>query len=308
MKPGRIKILSIILLTATVLFAGADETGGYAGAFLRMPLSARSAALGNAVGSLWGSPENFVENPAILSSMEKREFSSSFQFLTLDRSLHMISLSMPLPPSAGLALAWVHAGVGKIEERDFANVVTGELQTSQDALYVGFSNRIWESFTVGINAKILIDQLPEVTATGFGLDLGFFYRAFNTLNFGLTFKDLNSKINWNTNNIYTYGSQRSDAYPRMIQFSGDYDYKDLLLLTFAYKGSFDIRPTWHAGLEVKAGENFAVRAGMDDKMPVLGLSTHYGVWGDIVTRIDYAFLFGRYSEGYSHVFTWIFSF
>ncbi|HDT12547.1 MAG TPA: hypothetical protein ENO01_02700 [Candidatus Marinimicrobia bacterium] len=308
MKYRRIKYFSILLLSGTLLFAGSDETGGYAGAFLRMPLSARSAALGNAAGSLKDSPESFVENPAVLSSLEKREFGSSFQFLSLDRSLHMVSLAMPLPPSAGLALAWVHAGVGKIEERNFSNVLTGELQTSQDALYIGFSNMIWESFTIGINAKVLIDQLPEVTATGFGLDLGFYYRPFDDINLGLTFKDINSKINWNTNNIYTYGSQRSDAYPRMIQFSGDYDYKDFLLLTIAYKGSYDIRPTWHGGLEVKAGKHIALRTGLDDMMPVFGLSTHYDVWEGIDTRIDYAFLLGRYSEGYSHVFSWIFSF
>lgn len=303
-----IKNVSIFLLTAGLAYGGSDETGGYAGAFLRMPLSARSAALGNAVGSLAESPENFIENPALLSSLNRREFGSSFQFLTLDRSLHMVSLALPLPPSAGLAFAWVHAGVGKIEERNFSNVVTGELQTSQDALYIGFSNRLGKSFTVGINAKILIDQLPDVTATGFGLDLGFYYRAFNTLNIGLTLKDIDSKVNWNTNNIYTFGSQKSDAYPRMIQISGDYDYDDWLLMTIAYKGSFDIRPTWHGGFEVKTGERFALRAGLDDRMPVFGLSTRYHVWGDIDTRIDYAFLFGRYSEGYSHVFTWIFSF
>lgn len=303
-----IKLFSFLFLTANLVFGGSDETGGYAGAFLRMPLSARSAALGNAVGTLAESPENFIENPAILSSIDRKEFGSSFQFLSLDRSLHMVSLAMPLPPSAGLALAWIHAGVGKIEARNFSNIVTDELHTSQDAIYVGFSNRLGESFSVGINAKVLIDQLPEVTATGFGLDLGLYYRAFNAFNIGLTFKDVNSKINWNTNSIYTYGSQRTDMYPRMIQISGDYSYNKWMMITLAYKGSYDIRPTWHGGLEVKSGDHFALRAGFDDMMPVFGLNTHYSVWGDIDTRIDYAFLFGRYSEGYSHVFTWIFSF
>jgi hypothetical protein len=61
-------------------------------------------------------------------------------------------------------------------------------------------------------------------------------------------------------------------------------------------------------MEVHAGDHLAIRGGVDNRMPVLGLSTRYPVWGHIETRIDYAFLFGRYNEGISHAFSWIFTF
>ncbi len=298
----------MISLAGSPLMGGDREAGGYAGAYLRMPVSARSAGLGNAVGSLPGTAESFIENPALPAQINARYFGSSFQFLTLDRSLHMVHLAFPLPPSAGLAVAWVHAGVSNIEERDFSNRVTGELQTSQDAVYLGFANRIWKSLSVGINAKIFIDQLPEVTATGFGMDVGVYVSIPENLSLGFSVKDVSSKINWNTNDIYEFGSQRTDTYPTLYQFSGSYRYKDILLLTASYRGSFDIYPTFHAGLEIKAGDHFAFRGGVDNRMPVLGVSTAYTVLGNISTRIDYAFLTGRHNEGISHAFSWIFTF
>ncbi|MGC9512186.1 MAG: hypothetical protein ACP5D8_00955 [Fidelibacterota bacterium] len=301
-------LLWTTILALSLSAAPRREAGGYAGTYLRMPLSARSAALGNAVGALMESPEAFAENPALLGHLSKRHFGSSFQFLSLDRSLHMLHVTIPVPPTAGLAIAWVHAGVGNIEERNFANEMTGELQTSQDALYVGFANRIWKSLSIGVNTKIFMDQLPDVTATGFGLDAGAFYAPFDFLSLGFSVKDINSKINWNTKDIYEFGSQRTDTYPTLYQLSGALQFNHQVYITAAYRGSVDIFPTFHAGMEVHAGDHLAIRGGVDNRMPVLGLSTRYPVWGHIETRIDYAFLFGRYNEGISHAFSWIFTF
>lgn len=301
-------LMWVCILTLSLSAAPLQEAGGYAGSYLRMPLSARAAALGNAVGALKESPEAFTENPALLGHLTERNFGSSFQFLSLDRSLHMIDITIPVPPTAGLAIAWVHAGVGNIQERNFANEITGELQTSQDALFVGFANRIWKSLSIGINTKIFIDQLPDVTATGFGLDVGAFYAPFDFLSLGFSVKDINSKINWNTKDIYEFGSQRADTYPTLYQVSGAFQFNNHVFITAAYRGSFDIFPTFHAGMEVRAGNHLAVRGGVDNRMPVLGLSTRYPVWRHIETQIDYAFLFGRYNEGISHAFSWIFTF
>jgi hypothetical protein len=295
-------------LIGTGLKADVRESGGYAGSYLRMPVSARSAALGNAVGAIPGTAESFIENPALPAHLEYSHFGSSFQFLSLNRSLHMIHVAFPVPPSAGLALAWIHAGVANIEERDFSNRITGELQSSQDALYLGFANRIWKSLSLGINTKIFIDQLPDVSATGFGLDLGLYFTLPGELSLGFSIKDISSKINWNTRDLYEFGSQRTDSYPTLYQFSGTYLYEDILLVSAAYRGSFDIYPSVHLGLEIKAGEHFALRGGVDDRMPVFGLSTAYPVLGNVSTRIDYAFLLGRHNEGISHAFSWIFTF
>ncbi|MDD3806484.1 MAG: hypothetical protein PHE86_00420 [Candidatus Marinimicrobia bacterium] len=301
-------IILFVCVPGLLFCAEKRESGGYASSYLRMPLSARSAGLGNAVGALADASEFFTENPAILGNLKERSVGSSVQFLSLDRSLHMVDITLPMPPTAGLALAWVHAGVANIEERNFANELTGTLQTSQDAFYLGFANQIIKNLTIGINAKIFLDQISEITATGFGLDLGAFYSPVDLFSLGFTIKDVNSKINWDTKEIYEFGTQRSDEFPTLYQVSGAFSYEDLLLVTATYRGSFDIFPTFHAGMEVRLSDNFAFRGGIDDKMPVVGFSTNYPVWGKILTRMDYAFLYGRYNEGISHAFSWIFIF
>ncbi|MCD6336977.1 MAG: hypothetical protein J7M01_01935 [Candidatus Marinimicrobia bacterium] len=103
-------LLALCLLTA--LFAE-DEAGGVAGAYLRMSPDARTAALGNATTALYNDVNISLSNPASIPSLEKKQFSSSFQFLSLDRSYQTLSFGVELPPNAGMSISWIHAGVDK---------------------------------------------------------------------------------------------------------------------------------------------------------------------------------------------------
>ena len=164
------KITSIILIGISGLFA--VETGGYAGAFLRMPVDARAAALGNSVGGILNDLTGVYENPANIAFLKSKQFISSFQFLSLDRSHSTFGIGTNLPPAAGMSVIWIHAGVDEIEGRNSTNNFTQMYNTSQDAIYTIFGIKISEKISLGATAKILFDKLPGATSSGFGIDFG----------------------------------------------------------------------------------------------------------------------------------------
>ncbi len=301
--------ISLLLFTMALAFAG-DEAGGVAGAYLRMPADARSAALGNAATTVPGDVNMVNGNPAVLSSIESKQFSSSFQFLTLDRSYQSLAFAAGLPPRAGMTAAWIHAGVDNIEGRNYSNDYTYDYSWSQNAFVIGFGIQILDWLSLGVSGKILSDQLINSNSSGFSADIGALITPVNNLHLGFVYKDLSGKVTWDTSAepFAEFQTRRVDRYPAGYHFGISYLLSDRYLFTGTYKYSTEIEPTWHLGAEARVGEGIYLRAGADNASPTAGLGTQFVIWDHIVSRMDYAFIAGRVNEGISHLFTWFFYF
>lgn len=301
------KLFLIIALITVTVFAD-DEAGGTAGAYLRMPTDARAAAMGNSSLVFTNDVNAGIVNPANIASIESRQFSSSFQFLSLDRSYQSLSFAAKLPPQAGLSISWVHAGVDDIVGRTYSNEASGTYFWSQDAFIIGFGLALGDWISLGISGKILSDQLSSSSSSGFSADIGISVHPLENLNIAIVAKDISGKITWDTSNeSYTdYLTQRVDDLPLVFNFGASYLLLDKVLFTGVYKYSTDIEPTWHLGVEGKIAELIFVRGGLEDGSPTFGVGTEYKLWKHISTRMDYAFLPGTVSQGNSHLFTWLF--
>ncbi len=305
------KLFKIILLTLLLVFLVAeDEAGGSAGAYLRMPADARVAALGNAGTALIKDANMAVGNPAIIPSLEARQFSSSFQFLSLDRSYQTLAFGVPLPPKAGMTVTWIHAGVDNITGRNYSNDYTYEYNWSQNAFIIGFGLNITDWLSVGVSGKVLSDQLVNSSSSGFSADIGVQISPLKNLEVGIVVKDISGKTTWDTSSesYVDYQTRRVDYYPTCFHFGMSYMLMDRFLFTGAYKYSETIEPTWHAGIEARIWEAIFLRAGADNGIPSFGVGTTYKLWNNISTRMDYAFLTGTLQQGSSHLFTWLFYF
>ncbi|MCF7832245.1 MAG: PorV/PorQ family protein [Candidatus Marinimicrobia bacterium] len=303
-----IKII-LILLFGSILF-GQDQAGGSAGAYLRMSPDARAAALGNATTSISDDVNMTQGNPASIPSMEKKQFSSSFQFLSLDRSYQTLAFGVALPPSAGMTVTWIHAGVDGIDGRNYSNDYTYEYTWSQNAFIIGFGLKITDWLSLGVSGKVLSDQLVNSVSSGFSADVGVKLTPVKNLELGFVLKDVSGKSTWDTSAepYVEYQTRRVDYYPTTFHFGISYLLMDRFLFTGAYKYSEKIEPTWHMGVEARIWDAVYVRAGADDGSPAFGIGTTYKLWNNISTRMDYAFLTGMLQEGSSHLFTWLFYF
>lgn len=299
-----------MILLMAIFAAAQDEAGGRAGAYLRMPPDARSAALGNAVATVPNDVNMPAANPALVPFFEDKQFASSFQFLSLDRSYQSLAFGVPLPPRAGMSVSWIHAGVDNIVGRNYSNDPTYEYRWSQDAISVIFGMQVNDWLSFGVSGKILSDKLLNSGSSGFSADIGVLLQPAKNLNIGLSVKDITGKVTWDISqeNYVEFDSRRVDYYPNLLQLSLSYLLSERYLFTASYRFANEIEPTWHTGFEAEIAEGFFLRAGLDNGSPAFGFGTAFPLWGKQKTRLDYAYINGSVHEGGSHLFTWLFCF
>jgi len=319
----------ILVLFMSVLFAlqafARPGDGGYAGAFLRMGLGARAKALGDAYSAI---PEGAVAgfyNPALLPHLQERQLVASYSFLTLDRNFDYIGFAMPLNPKAdpdkegnplkaGLALGWVHAGVDNIYGTDGSGNHTMDFSNSEHAFYLSFALSPFEKFSIGINGKVLYNQIPDIekddgalTSTGFGIDIGAFYSPVNNLTLGLVLRDNMSKYSWNTDTVYERGTSTVNKFPKVTRAAIAYRIpQQWLLLTAELEDSDKQNPRYHYGMELSSAKIGALRFGLDDNSPTFGLGLKVKILGK-TSMINYAFIISQDAPGSDHIFSWAFN-
>lgn len=207
------KLLMIILsLIHLHLYAGENTA-----AFLKIPIDAKVTALGSAATALDGSAAGLFYNPAGLAftSRQYNLFISS-RYGMLGSSFNTIAFAYKLG-FATLAVGWIHLGIDQIPKRDWQNNYLGNMNSSQDAYFIGISKALFGSYSIGVSLKYirigfdLLDEHPH--GSGIGLDMGLIYRLSNEIKLGLFMQD-NFEIKWN--------HQVSDQFPLTLKLGAVY--------------------------------------------------------------------------------------
>jgi len=305
-----------------ISLGSADDIGGYAGGFLRVGTTARSIAVGS---GLTGAVDNgfaAYHNPATLAFLEKRRISVFHHFLPLDRYLVSASFASSLPPTGGLGVGLVNAGVDNIDGRDQAGFHTEMLSTSEYAVYFSFSNKLFEGVSVGVNVKLLQHILPmdgNQTSKGIGVDVGLLVRRFENLDLGLVIQDMNASYTWNTSEIFEEkGKSYREPFPLQLRagfayrsglfhIMGDYTYFSVEIEEKGISQTVTANRIRMGG-EYEPTPQVAIRAGINNFSPAVGLGLNYSLLKRDDAYVDYAFVLGRRGEGVSHIFTYVFTF
>jgi hypothetical protein len=259
----RLAVSALLLLSALTASA---QIGGTAGSFERLGFGARGMGMGNALTAVSTGEISTYYNPALSPFAARRTFDAGFGFLSLDRSLHFVSYTQALPPSAGLSFGIINAGVGNIDGRDNDGLSTGTLSTSENEFVLSFANRVDPRVSLGVAIKLLYAKLyDQVTSTTVGFDIGAAAILTDDLTLGVTIQDIGSKYKWDTKSLYAEnGSQTENKFPllRRVALSGhlpgtggiaDVEFEN------SSEGSNIIR----IGAEWSAVEQVAFRAGLD---------------------------------------------
>ena len=316
------KRLSMIffMLVGTALAAGGD--GGYAGAFLRMGIGARAKSMGDAFSAIPEGAVAGVYNPALLPHLRQRQVALSFAFLPLDRNLDYIGYAQSLQPKgdgeaaplrAGFALAWIHAGVDKIDARDGSGNHTGYLSNSENAFYLSFAMSPAPFLSFGLSGKVLYNRFPglkqddaALTSTGFGIDFGAYLTPLRNLMIGAVIRDNMSKYTWNTDKVWERGTSTTYKFPKVIRGAVAYRVQSWLLVAAEVEDSKEQNPRYHFGAEFSHGEIGALRFGLDDGLATFGLGFNVHLLGRAAS-INYAFIAAREAPRADHIFSWTFN-
>ena len=302
--------LNLITLSLTVILAGKpNDNAGYAGSFLRMGLGARATAMGNSGVALPIDGFGVYYNPAGLAFMEEKNVAVSYSFLSLDRQFHFAGLSVPLPPNAGVGVSWLHAGVKNIEGRTSTGQIDEIYKTGEDVVLLSFANAFHPKIALGLNFKILHNQLLDIQATGLGFDIGILFQPVEWLAAGLQLKDIGAGYTWNTRDLFdAEGSNYTEKFPQIIKLGLAVEPIQQLIFTGDVEVSNQNVWQTHFGAEYFWRNLAFLRFGMNNQSPTFGVGLAYGFLANIDTQLDYALIVGAVSEGTTHIFSWQFKF
>lgn len=298
--------------------------GGYAGAFLRAGVGARSDAMGRAYAAMVEGNESAFYNPAATAWFNNREFMAAYRAMSLDRTLAFISFGSPVRPkpdstgktmNGGLSLSWVHAGIDNIDARDFDGARQDPLSNTEDAVSLSFSLQPHRLASIGITARLVSNHLAGVaqdgggiSASAFGFDFGALVEPMPGVRLAAVLTNLNLKYTWNTEGVYERATSRTDQFPkafrlgvaitrlaRWLTVTGDVEKRDFSDATIHLGGLASLR------------QGIAVRGGLNDGQPAMGAGYNFGLLGSR-SELHYAFVTHRDGLDNDHVFEWVFIF
>ncbi len=328
MKNGvkKYRIGSILIFAVFWLFLQPLlRAGQYGASFLEIGVGARALGMGGAYVSVADDGTAFYWNPAGLAFSEKNQISGMYgpQFGSIEEPLgnfHYLGYAQRLPGDAVVAVNWIRMAVDDIPvyselqgsryER-YQNPalrpsgdIEGYISDTEDAIFFSFSkmNR-WEAdlgwdyhrvcieIPVGVNIKLIRQNLGEGEASGLGLDVGTMIRfhlddfleapEMGSIAMGIQLQDISkTTLSWNT--------RHKDTIPVNVKMGCSYFidfFKPKHLIVVAYDHDTRWRGRNHFGVEYRAFGHLNLRAGLDDKQFTGGAG--FRVW---IFNVDYAFI------------------
>jgi len=306
------KYIIFILATAALLNAG--DKASFAGGFLRMGASARAMAMGSGFTAEIDAGFSAYHNPGSMVFTNKRQLGFSHHFLPLSRRFMAANISTPIPPSAGLGIAWISAGTDKIDGRTSSGEHTQYLSTSEDAFMISFAQRILPWFSAGLNIKILKHQLPmntmDLAGKGMGMDFGVFIRTEKGANLAFMVQDLNSRYHWKTDKIFERGKEYVEQFPTIYRAGTTFYYGKVYVAAdggMIMNGKELLGYTIRIGGEYPYMDHYFIRAGLGNGRMSVGIGVDWSLLKDNDAKLDYAFVFEN-PAGTAHIFTYAFTF
>ena len=289
------KIFFIVLSIMTVL--NAEEWAGRSGGFLRMGISARSIAMGGGFTAELDYSFPQFHNPAWTAFLTNRQLGSSYSNLSFDRRLAATSFATHLPPTAGIGIPWVNAGVTNIQGRYSTGMKSSMMQTGENAIMFTFAQRIFPWFAIGSTVKILRYDLPitesdQLTGSGIGFDIGILMKTKKFFTYGITIQDISSNYQWDTGNVYAEGRIYKENFPTIYRVGTRFNRKELTLVgdigvITDHETIAETLP--RIGIEYGFLDKYYFRGGFGNSRIAFGLGYEYELFKPHDSHIAYAF-------------------
>lgn len=316
-----ILILALLMLAGTGIAAEGD--GGYAGAFLQVPIGARPTAMGGAYLALSNDAAGALFNPAGLANISTKVVGFSYRAMQLDRTLGYATFMMPIQGRAALGVSWLYAGSGSVEARDRnGRPLDYDVSFNNNAISLLFAKRFEDYFSAGAKLTYYQADIAEMTTSSMGIDFGATLylsqfasretrdqKAVQDIRLSGVVRNVAAKFNWNSadylasRSIAGLGAVQEDKIPIEVGLGGSARFlnRKLVLATDVLM-NIEQTPRLHIGVEYFLAPDFALRTGFSDGRLTAGTGYEIKV-GGILTAIDYAFSTDRADEGSEHIFS-----
>lgn len=220
MQHLRYSIIAAILVA--VLVAPALSQSGTSASYTQIGISPRTIGIGNAYVA--GGAEGVFthHNPALASWTRTTQIDLSGSSMSFNRSLASVQAVLPLPPSAGLAIDLLYAGVRGFDGRTQSGYHTEEFNTHDLQLGASFGLQISNRFSLGtrITYRTMRYTLTGLdTPSSIGLDVGFRFLLREHTSVGFAAQDLIGEFVWDSSDFYGAAGSRqtTDRMPMRLK-------------------------------------------------------------------------------------------
>ena len=154
-----------------------DKVGSVAFKFLNIQTDARGAALGGLSAQASGAGALF-SNPAGLAGTEGRSFTAGLSQWLVETNITNIGFVMPMMGGA-VGVSIVSVDYGEIMRSGWAGTTEFVFQPNQEsftandmAMQVSYGKNLSDKFSVGGTAKMLSQNIDDVSISGLAFDIG----------------------------------------------------------------------------------------------------------------------------------------
>jgi hypothetical protein len=291
----------VVLLTVALASSGAQGLSA-SSSQLKIPLTARSAGLGESSVSDLGQFSSWYLNPANL-------FNESPLTVALTHSqwiqeIQTEQLAARLPVAGGsLGLGVSTNSVPGIEIRDVPGPSLGTFSARFVSFQVGYAQNLTNEIILGASAKYLYEKLYVDEAAGFGFDAGMIYvSSIQGLKAGVAVTNIGG--------LQQFQNERSDL-PTISHLGGSYSIRqDEFEFDFSAAWAHNLRDAENhlqVGLESSYSRQVSFRFGYQTGYESRALSGGIGIRFDFI-ELDYAYVPFSLGLGNGHLFSLGFQF
>lgn len=295
-------VVSSLFLSFSALHSQNDGAANTGLAFLKLGVSSRSIALGEAVVSMSDDPSATHYNPALLLYGGNNGFLFMHNASVLGTRTEFLAAKFKAGKLA-FGVSINNTAVNDIEIREIPGSPIGTFDAQNYELGFSGAFRFNNYLSFGITAKFLYEKIYVDNADGYAFDFGGLYR------------DGNLSVGGLLANFGSMNKMRSQEtkLPSLFRFGASYLF-GLKNISSSLRVALDFNkvidggnPHMNAGAEFLFKNFLAMRAGYQSGYEDRNLTTGVGLKYKAFS-LDYAFVPYKYSLGNSHTFTLVASF
>jgi len=274
--------LGLMVGLNSLVVEGAQKGSSGAGV-LKLNISPRAAALGEAFCALADDTSAIYYNPAGLVQLKGKEFMLVHNKWLEEINYEFLSYAQPLFEDGALGLAITYLDSGDMEKRDVGGTKEGNFDAKDMVFNLGYGKKISPELSFGAGIKAISLKIDNEDARGFSIDAGFLYRTpIENLSIGGALQNIGKGIKF---------IKEKDKLPLNIKLGSSYKMQDnrlTLLLDLNKPIDNDLRI--NIGTEYFLQPNFALRLGYNS-----GIDEGSGITAGIGfifknLQLDYAYV------------------
>ena len=166
--------------------------------WLKIPTSARSAAMGGAFIAVGDDLESLGANAAGLAEIQTPQACLMQSFWAQDLSFQHLAYGQPAGPESGYALGVDYMNFGQVDKTILSNgslVSDGTYSPMAMNFYGGYAQALARGLNAGASVKVLYQNITTVSSATVAVDAGFLYRLpGNGLSLALVFTNLGGTL------------------------------------------------------------------------------------------------------------------